>query len=155
LPDTKITKNVFCAAKQRIKRYSSVILRLHQSSARSEMARPATHLLDEAAHSRPGDSTSAENLYGIPRGFLCCLSGVHFQQGNWSSKVLCLVLVRLYFFSSTRHDDDRTKSGRTMLFIWWVMFSNQLCTDSTRAIMAAILLRTTAWDAKGFPNALR
>jgi len=42
-----------------------------------------------------------------------------------------------------------------MLFIWWVMFSNQLCTDSTRAIMAATLLRTTAWDAKGFPNALR
>jgi hypothetical protein len=42
-----------------------------------------------------------------------------------------------------------------MLFIWCVMFSNQLCKDSTRAIMAAILLRTTACDAKGFPHALR
>lgn len=42
-----------------------------------------------------------------------------------------------------------------MLFIWCVIFSNQLCTLSTRAIIAASLLRMTACDESGLPNALR
>jgi len=56
-------------------------------------ASPATHVLDEAAHPCPRNSTSTENLYGIPCSVLCRLSGVHFQQGNWPCEVLRLILV--------------------------------------------------------------
>ncbi len=42
-----------------------------------------------------------------------------------------------------------------MLHIWYVMFSSQLCWLSTREIMSASLLRTTASECRGLPNALR
>lgn len=42
-----------------------------------------------------------------------------------------------------------------MLHIWYVIFSSQLCTLSVRAIIPAILLRMTASEASGLPNALR
>lgn len=43
----------------------------------------------------------------------------------------------------------------TMLFIWYVRFSNQFWVLSTRAIIAASLLRITACEWRGLPNALR
>ncbi len=55
-------------------------------------------MLDETAHPRPGDSTTTEDLHGITRSFLRRLCRVHFQQGNWSGKVLRLLLVRLFLF---------------------------------------------------------
>ena len=60
-------------------------------------------MLDEAAHPRPRNSTSTEDLYGITRRFLRRLCSVHFQQGNWPGKVLRLLLVRLYSFLIFEH----------------------------------------------------
>jgi hypothetical protein len=54
-----------------------------------------TYVLDEAAHACPRNSTSTENLYGIPRCILRRLRGVHLQQGDWAGKVLCLLFIRL------------------------------------------------------------
>jgi hypothetical protein len=73
-------------------------------------------MLDEAAHPRPRNSTSTENLYGITRRFLRRLCSVHFQQGNRSGKVLRLLLVGLYSFFEYNVKVFRVK-GRTMLFI--------------------------------------
>ena len=42
-----------------------------------------------------------------------------------------------------------------MLHIWYVMFSSQFCTASVLCIMPASLLRTTASECSGLPNALR
>ena len=55
-------------------------------------------MLDEAAHPRPRNSTSTEDLHSITRRFLRRLRSIHFQQGNWSGKVLRLLLIRLYPF---------------------------------------------------------
>ena len=43
----------------------------------------------------------------------------------------------------------------TILHIWYVMFSSQFCTLSVLEIISASLLRTTARECSGFPNALR
>lgn len=42
-----------------------------------------------------------------------------------------------------------------MCVIWKVMLSSQACELSTRAIIAASLERTTAWEASGFPKTSR
>ncbi len=42
-----------------------------------------------------------------------------------------------------------------MLHIWYVMFSTQFWQLSARAIIPASLLRTTAREVSGLPNALR
>jgi hypothetical protein len=67
-------------------------------------------MLDEAAHPRPRDSTSTEDLHSVTRRFLRRLRSIHFQQGNRSGKVLRLLLVRLYpFLLSTQRESVRSK----------------------------------------------
>ena len=73
---------------------------------------------------------------------------------DYGSPLLASVC-HLYGFSIIARALPNAEMGRTMLFIWCVMFSSQLCTDSVRAIIATTLQRMTACDARGFPNALR
>ena len=113
-----------------------------------------TYVFNEAPHARPSYTTSTEDLDSIPCRLLRSLGRVHLEQGDWSGELLRLLFVRLHCIEY-RTCTIPAKIGRTMLFIWCVMFSNQLCTASTRAIIAATLLRMTACDARGFPNALR
>ena len=65
-------------------------------------------MFDEAAHPRPCNSTSTEDLHSITRRFLRRLRSIHFQQGNWSGKVLRLLLIRLNpFLLSTKRQGVR------------------------------------------------
>ena len=43
-----------------------------------------TYVLDEFAHARLRDTTTAEDLYSISCGVLSTAGAVHFQQPYWS-----------------------------------------------------------------------
>lgn len=53
-------------------------------------------MLNEAPHACPSNTTSTEDLDSVTCCVLCRLSRIHLEQGDWASKVLGLLLVRLH-----------------------------------------------------------
>jgi len=90
----------------------------------------------KSPHACLGNSTSTKYLDG-------------FRRVSWAVRVACI------FSKAMGPANFEACSLYDMLFIWCVKLSSQLCTLSTREIIAASLLRTTACEWRGLPNALR
>jgi hypothetical protein len=123
-------------------------------------------MFDEATHSRLRDAAPPKDLHGIPRRILRAPSAVHFQESDLAGEFRRLFLVRLramvmVIFARVQTmglgngQSKKDESLLTILHIWYVTFSSQLCTASARAAICASLARTTACELSGLPNALR
>ena len=113
-------------------------------------------MLDELPHASLRDPAAAEELHGVGRGLLGAPRAVRLEERDLARELRRLLLVRLHGRGSAESGDRGwAQGGLTMLHIWYVMLSSQLCTLSVREIMPASLLRMTVSEWRGLPNALR
>ena len=85
-------------------------------------------MFNKCAHSSLCDSATTKNLDSIPSSVLTTSRRIALEKSYLSSKLTRLLPIRLMEDVEKTSCLLRAKKLTTMLHIWYVMFSSQLCT---------------------------
>ena len=126
-----------------------------------------THMLNKSTHTSLCNAATPKNLYSVCGDLLAIAGAEYFEQSNLTddfwvkefgvieqnlpNQFLRLLVIRLRWISLCSEE----WLVFTILFIWCVTFSSQVCSLSHSAIIAASLFRMTACANSGLPPIFR
>ena len=95
-----------------------------------------TNVFNEFPHSSLRDSATTENLNSISSSILTTGCRIALEESNLSSEFTRLLTIRLMIEKECQKKKNylRKRKQVTMLHIWYVIFSSQLCTPINRLV---------------------